>query len=291
MIDWQRVHTLGISPRIDINSAPVKHFLVPGILWHANGVSTQLVAKKRSYAVLDVGGSPHNDFSWLLNNEYARQRKSVELPELAMHVLDLAPARHEEKNVHYIVGTAEKIPLKAGTIHSVVASALFEYLDDREKALAEIRRVLAQEGHAFFVFHAAQSPVADEIDASVNATEKAALAIRDSSLHPDDERLRHLAAAAIEKSQFNSDRFVTPEQWLARYNRNDSFRQTVDRLVEGDAFDLSRQIAAHLRKSRLASLDDAKKFIIEGGFEILRAEPVNDSRLKFWCVEARKKSA
>src|SRR5262245_9258303 len=63
-------------------------------------------------------------------------------PEVIAH----ATERYRMPNLSFIAGTCHKIPLKAASVHLVVSFETIEHVDQHEKMLKEIKRVLRPRG-------------------------------------------------------------------------------------------------------------------------------------------------
>jgi ubiquinone/menaquinone biosynthesis C-methylase UbiE len=71
----------------------------------------------------------------------------------------LAAARQRSPAAAFIQGEAERLPVRSAAIDVVICHNSFPHFDDRERALAEIGRVLRPAGHLLIVHNLAREAV------------------------------------------------------------------------------------------------------------------------------------
>jgi 2-polyprenyl-6-hydroxyphenyl methylase/3-demethylubiquinone-9 3-methyltransferase len=95
--------------------------------------------------LLDVGCG-----AGFLSNYMAKQGLDVTGLDLSMESLDVAKSFDSTKSAHYVRGNAESLPFESGSFDAVTAMDFLEHVDDPEKVVAEISRVLKPGGIFFY---------------------------------------------------------------------------------------------------------------------------------------------
>lgn len=60
---------------------------------------------------------------------------------------------NDEIKINYLIGNAEEIPFEDNTFDSVVATLVFCAIENQEKALKEVYRILKPDGKLYFIEH------------------------------------------------------------------------------------------------------------------------------------------
>ena len=107
-------------------------------------------------SVLEIGCG--NGFTALLLSEMAKRVEAFDLPikDPVSHSMGIASAgelvkRLNIKNVHVSGGSAETLPFKDGSFRLIFSEYALQYVKDKDRALAEMRRVLADDGRIIVV--------------------------------------------------------------------------------------------------------------------------------------------
>jgi 2-polyprenyl-6-hydroxyphenyl methylase / 3-demethylubiquinone-9 3-methyltransferase len=96
--------------------------------------------------ILDVGCG-----GGFLSNDLAKAGLTVTGLDASPESLKVAAAHDETKSVKYIVGDAYQLPFEDASIDVVTAMDFLEHVEDPEKVIQEISRVLKPKG--LFIFH------------------------------------------------------------------------------------------------------------------------------------------
>ncbi len=107
----------------------------------------QRVAGRAHGRVLEIGAGPG------LNFAYYPKDADVVATEPDPHMLRRAEPRAAEHGVELRAAPAERIPFPDETFDTVVSSGVFCSVDDPERAIAEVRRVLRPGGELRFSEH------------------------------------------------------------------------------------------------------------------------------------------
>lgn len=107
-------------------------------------------------SVLEIGCG--NGFTALLLSERARRVEALDLPlkNQASHTPGINTAgelvkRLAVKNVHIVGGTAETLPFDDCVFSAIFSEYALQYVRNKDKALAEMRRVVTPDGRAVIV--------------------------------------------------------------------------------------------------------------------------------------------
>ena len=92
----------------------------------------------KNKTLLDIGCGPRGSLEWA-NNAY----RCIGLDPLAKEYLKLGADKH---NMEYIDSPSEKIPLEDGTCDAVFSFNSLDHVEDIEKTISEIKRVIKPNG-------------------------------------------------------------------------------------------------------------------------------------------------
>jgi len=112
----------------------VKGENTPDVLWRA-------LTERRPRSVLEVGGGP-GELAERIVNELGADLAFVDQSE---RMVDLAQAR----GLDACVGDVQALPFAGAAFDTVVAAWMLYHVDDIDRALAEIARVLTEDGALF----------------------------------------------------------------------------------------------------------------------------------------------
>jgi len=110
---------------------------------YADRLEKRLILKfaepKKGERVLDVGCG-----TGTYGLEFSKMGLEVTCLDMSKRMLDIAKKKSRDMNM--ILGNAQEIPFKDNTFDLIVGVTLIEFLDEPEKAIQEMRRVLKQNG-------------------------------------------------------------------------------------------------------------------------------------------------
>lgn len=112
------------------------------------GIPTQFANIKQGDSVLDLGSGAGND-CFVARSIVGDQGRVVGL-DFTSAMLEKARANNQKlgfTNVQFVEGDIENIPLENDSFDVVISNCVLNLVPDKEKAFAEIRRVLKPGGH------------------------------------------------------------------------------------------------------------------------------------------------
>ena len=104
--------------------------------------------------VLDLGCGPRGSLSWMV-----QARRRVGLDPLADDYLALGADEHP---MEYVTGVAERMPFPDASFDVVTSFNSLDHVDDLDRTIAEIKRVLRPEGHLVVAVEVGHEPTWSE---------------------------------------------------------------------------------------------------------------------------------
>jgi ubiquinone/menaquinone biosynthesis C-methylase UbiE len=99
----------------------------------------------RGARVLDVGGGPGIFTGWLLDRDC--DVFTLDIAREMMHLGEMTVHDHPQRGrSHFVVGSAESLPFLDNSFDAVLCVGLVEYVNDLDKSLRELARVIPKGG-------------------------------------------------------------------------------------------------------------------------------------------------
>ncbi|MEA2386176.1 MAG: hypothetical protein QOJ22_350 [Thermoleophilaceae bacterium] len=125
---------------------------------HYEAQYTQLVGLEPSFYagkdVLDIGCGPRGSLTWMVE-----ARRRVGLDPLADDYRALGTGEHP---MEYVTGAAEEMPFDDASFDVVTSFNSFDHVDDLDRTIAEIKRVLRPQGHLVLAVEVGHAPTWSE---------------------------------------------------------------------------------------------------------------------------------
>jgi ubiquinone/menaquinone biosynthesis C-methylase UbiE len=99
--------------------------------------------------VLEIGAGTGANFDYYITENVSK----LTIVELKLNGLITKKPLNSQMNIHYVVGNVEKLPFSDETFDSVVSTLIYCSVDNPEKALSEVYRVLKPGGKMYFIEH------------------------------------------------------------------------------------------------------------------------------------------
>ena len=99
--------------------------------------------------VLEIGAGTGVNFDYYI----AKNLSKLTVVELKLNGLITNKPLNSHIDIHYVVGNVEKLPFPEGTFDSVVSTLIYCSVDNPDKALSEVYRVLKPGGRMYFIEH------------------------------------------------------------------------------------------------------------------------------------------
>jgi len=112
------------------------------------GIPTEFAGLKPGQQVLDLGSGAGND-CFVARAEVGESGKviGIDFSEDMVKTARRNNQKHGFKNVHFLSGDIEEMPLKADQFEVVLSNCVLNLVPDKHKAFSEIHRVLKSGGH------------------------------------------------------------------------------------------------------------------------------------------------
>lgn len=99
--------------------------------------------------VLEIGTGTGVNFDYYITDNVSK----LTAMDLKFNSLITSKPLNSLINIQYVVGSAEKLPFPNETFDSVVSTLIYCSVDNPEKALSEVHRVLKPGGKMYFIEH------------------------------------------------------------------------------------------------------------------------------------------
>ncbi|MGH4117751.1 class I SAM-dependent methyltransferase [Clostridium sp.] len=99
--------------------------------------------------VLEIGAGTGMNFDYYISENISK----LTIVELNLNGLITKKPLNSQMNINYVVGNVEKLPFPDGTFDSVVSTLIYCSVDNPDKALSEVYRVLKPGGKMYFIEH------------------------------------------------------------------------------------------------------------------------------------------
>ena len=252
----------------------------------------------REYRVLDIGASPAPILALIIQFMYNHEtlKPKEQLPLVTVTALDVAPLNKgvnlnadpaATKGLKYVQGDAHALPFANNRYHAVILSTTLEYLKNKEKALREARRAMSNDGLLYLILHSAKSKLPDRLRKMAKDEKRVFRLIDKCNEGKADEN--HVIAEIARTGIYRRFNFSSPVAMLAEYYFSPRKQEAVKQMIAENVFDKHKQLANQIEKGRFKSLNNAKRFLRDGGFKHEKTVIDRDKDgSEFWCITARK---
>lgn len=131
--------------------------------YYENDLSVKLIRSiLKNYLIEKYGLSSAKNYTILnlgSNNKKMSETISAELPAATVYDLDQASLKKELLSSHFVQGDIQKLPYKDRSADLIFCTYVLFYVENKNKAVREIKRILKTGGKAVFLLHSPYSTI------------------------------------------------------------------------------------------------------------------------------------
>ncbi len=294
---WRDLHSFGHGTCLGYDHElrdPVTESMTKTILQHAMDVKA--ASGLRDYHILEVGASPQPTLSSVIALTFRHMRPDLaaRAPKVSVTALDVVPAHADEKalreiGVNYVVGDVNKLPYKKPQFHATIMSTVLEYLDDKVKALSNVREAMHPNGMLLMLLHAPGSNTAAFLRETAAQEEKAFGAM--NSFRKRELSAQNVMTSLKDGHLYRMFGFGSPHEMLDDFLKNPDRHEVVSKMIEAGVFDKHRQLADQIERGSFKNPEELKGILDKAGFDLANVAEFRgwDGGQKFWLASARRR--